>query len=101
MGVRDLDRVDPREGRRVGLELRGEPVQGGALAFRLDQDALPVVEDEARQLDLPCEPVHERPEADALDDPPHTDAATFHSGILRERRAREHDRPHLMARMRS
>ncbi len=53
----------------------GKFVEGGCRPLGLRQDALAVVQDEARQAVTLREAVDERPEAHALDDAPHADAS--------------------------
>jgi hypothetical protein len=63
-------RFDRRERRRVAVQPREEVVD--RLALDLDEHAERVVEDEAREVELGRQPVHERAEADALHNSGHT-----------------------------
>ena len=65
-----VDPLDPGQGRLPFFQGLDEPDDGGGAGrFEEDLDALPGVLDPARKAQLPGQPVDERPEADALNDP--------------------------------
>jgi hypothetical protein len=74
---------DVGERRGFCAERAHERLELRRLAFHLDHDALTVVQDEAGQPVPTGESIHERPEADALDDALDTEAAAL---------PRDHDR---------
>ncbi len=69
--------VDSCEARRVGEQRVGERVESAGLSFRLDQHSFAHVLDEPGQVVPVRQAVHERPEADALDDAPDDETATL------------------------
>jgi hypothetical protein len=70
-------RLDARERRGLGAQRSRERVERQAFALGLDHDPAAVVQHEAAELVPPCEPVHERPEADALHDAPNAKSTTL------------------------
>ena len=64
-----LDRLDPGEGR--GFVLQARPETRNRLTEQIDGHALAVIVDRSGQAELCRQPVHERPEADALHDARH------------------------------
>ena len=72
--------VDPRQRRSLLLERQAEAVEGTRVAFRLDDDAHPVVQHEAPKPVAAGEAVDERTKADALDYSLHPVSPALHAG---------------------
>ena len=67
------DAVDARERRRLVPQAERERVERRPSSLRLHDDAVAVVQDEPDEAVGARQAVHERPEADALDDPGHAE----------------------------
>lgn len=64
-------------GRRLVGKSEGERVEVGGFPFGVDAHTFPVVQNPAAHQVASCEPVHERPETDALDDADDLDIESF------------------------
>ena len=80
----DDDGIDPGKGRRLEAECGAERVELVPVAFGLYYDAFAVVQHEPAERVPPCDPVHERAEADALNDPSNAELAPLDAHLRRD-----------------
>ncbi len=77
---RGVDRVDARQPRRLAAQAEHEPVERFVGAFELDLDAGAVVQHAAAEAEFRRQPIHRRPETDALHLSAHAQAAAMDGG---------------------